>query len=682
MSDDTSNWSTELDKQVVDYEAIRLATLPSIDKITNDPLSALNDNNDDNDKSWQAYYKDIELCNFINVDLDRLYMTGIDDDYFQTPRRREIIQNVLLIWAIQNRRTSYRQGMHEIVGPVLMCLEQELAQWNKEMQYHEVHPLRTSFNDKSLEAHTYWIFSRIMNDLEPIYDPNPTSNGKDSQPAVVLFCVKIQEHYLRELDPDLCSHLEENYIPAQLYGIRWSRLMLGREFPMTHEHCLRIWDYMFATCRSQVNVDAPAEFRADAGLTPQESIALRSRYGPYTPLLAALGDFILAMLLQIREKLAECDSTGCMGLLMRYPGMDDITPILDLADMIRRGVLNTGAHIQASTEEVNKKPANSNTSSNNNNNNNNLSMNMKKPNPPAWLAHANKILPNAKNAIQNIKENVGKHVSQVSERVSDSIGKVKEHLAQSNLNTPKMQESSSKARTNVDPLLGGAIAITKKQKSIVVKDIVDDDDDNLNESLMEGINVDEIVREDFTDIKSNDNVWYTNIPATNYYDDSSRRSSAGMDLSLMMSSQKKDTTTDPNFFSPPAVSQSLDNNNGVGDRLLDIADFLVRDNSSIIDVPEEEIRKSAARRLRILADCLAGLISIAEYDSKFSDMTINVSKSEVASVLSKVANNNNTINPTPTPRKGGSGSLYNLSIPESATKRNNNDSDPLKILFN
>jgi len=240
-----------------------------------------------------------------------------------------------------------------------------------------------------------------------------------------------------------------------------------------------------------------------------------------------------------------------------------------------------------------------------------------------------------------------------------------------------MQESSSKARTNVDPLLGGAIAITKKQKSIVVKDIVDDDNDNLNESLMEGINVDEIVREDFTDIKSDDNVWYTNIPATNYYDDSSRRSSAGMDLSLMMSSQKKD----PNFLSPPAVSQSLDNNNGVGDRLLDIADFLVRDNSSIIDVPEEEIRKSAARRLRILADCLAGLISIAEYDSKFSDMTINVSKSEVASVLSKVANNNNTVNPTPTPRKGG-GSLYNLSIPESATKRNNNDSDPLKILFN
>jgi hypothetical protein len=513
-----------------------------------------------------------------------------------------------------------------------------------------------------------------MTDLEPIYDPNPTSNGKDSQPAVVLFCVKIQEHYLRELDPDLCSHLEENYIPAQLYGIRWSRLMLGREFPMTHKHCLRIWDYMFATCRSQVNVDAPAEFRADADLTPQESIALRSRYGPYTPLLAALGDFILAMLLQIRERLAESDSGGCMALLMRYPGMDDITPILDLADMIRRGVLNTGAHIQTPPpENINKKPQL------------NPSTSTKKPNPPAWLtAHANKILPNAKNAIQNIKENVGKHVSQVSERVSDSIGKVhtqvKEHLAQKN---PKAQDNIVKARPNIDPLLGEAVAVSKKVQSPAV-DVLDEDVDgaDLNESLMEGINVDEIVREDFTDLntsKSDSSVWFSNIPSSNYYEDNSRRSSAaGMDLSLMMS-QKKDSN-DTNYFSPPAVSSTLDNNNAVGDRLLDIADFLVRDNSTIMDVQDDsEIKKNVARRLRILADCLAGLISIADYDSKFSDMTINVTKAEAATVISKAkseSTNHNIINATP--KKGSS--LYNLSIPESATKRNN-DNDPLKILL-
>jgi hypothetical protein len=521
-----------------------------------------------------------------------------------------------------------------------------------------------------------------MTDLEPIYDPNPTSNGKDSQPAVVLFCVKIQEHYLRELDPDLCSHLEENYIPAQLYGIRWSRLLLGREFPMTHKHCLRIWDYMFATCRSQVNVDAPAEFRTEVGLTPQESIALRSRYGPYTPLLAALGDFILAMLLQIREKLAESDSSGCMGLLMRYPGMDDITPILDLADMIRRGVLSTGAHIYTPTSDDASQKVNSN-NNNNNNNNNNISLN-KKANPPAWLtAHANRIIPNAKNAIQNIKENVGKHVSQVSSQVSDSLNKVhsqvKDHLEKKSFVSKSSQMNSDAKKSNVDPLLGDLLV--KKVNSTKGVSTFADGSDNLNDSLMEGINVDEIVREEFTE----NNMWISSIAPSNYYDDSSRRSSAGMDLtmSLPMSQKKRDvdSSKDPSFFSPPAVSSLLDNNNAVGDRLLDIADYLVRENSSTMEVQDDdEIKKNVARRLRILADVCAGLISIAEYDSKFSDMTVSISKSEAATLISKAKSDlgldktNQIVNPTP--KKGNT--LYNnTKIPDSTTKKD----DPLKILL-
>lgn len=30
---------------------------------------------------------------------------------------------------------------------------------------------------------------------------------------------------------------------------------------------------------------------------------------------------------------------------MKYPPVQDVTPIMDLADMLRRGVLNCGAHL-------------------------------------------------------------------------------------------------------------------------------------------------------------------------------------------------------------------------------------------------------------------------------------------------------------------------------------------------
>ena len=48
----------------------------------------------------------------------------------------------------------------------------------------------------------------------------------------------------------------------------------------------------------------------------------------------------------------EQDSSGAMMMLMRYPPVSDVVPIVDLADMIRRGVLNAGAHIGPSSRNL------------------------------------------------------------------------------------------------------------------------------------------------------------------------------------------------------------------------------------------------------------------------------------------------------------------------------------------
>jgi hypothetical protein len=65
----------------------------------------------------------MELVSFIKGDLERLYVTGIDDTYFEAKWRRDVLLNILLVWALQNPHISYRQGMHEIVGPVLYVIE-------------------------------------------------------------------------------------------------------------------------------------------------------------------------------------------------------------------------------------------------------------------------------------------------------------------------------------------------------------------------------------------------------------------------------------------------------------------------------------------------------------------------------------------------------------------------------
>ena len=48
------------------------------------------------------------------------------------------------------------------------------------------------FTTENLEPYTFWLFERIMKDLEPLYDPVA---GPDGQPMVVHYCTNIQGNF-------------------------------------------------------------------------------------------------------------------------------------------------------------------------------------------------------------------------------------------------------------------------------------------------------------------------------------------------------------------------------------------------------------------------------------------------------------------------------------------------------
>merc|ERR1712071_632583 len=57
---------------------------------------------------------------------------------------------------------------------------------------------------------------------------------------------RIHEDLLPEIDRELYVHLQYNDIIPQVYGIRWLRLLFGREFPL--QDFLIVWDAIFADC--------------------------------------------------------------------------------------------------------------------------------------------------------------------------------------------------------------------------------------------------------------------------------------------------------------------------------------------------------------------------------------------------------------------------------------------------
>jgi hypothetical protein len=100
--------------------------------------------------------------------------------------------------------------MHEILGTILFCVDTERQEWEvalKESHVAPSHPFALMINASTVEAHTYWLFERIMLELEPIYDPVPTSfHGVENQPFVVQFCMKIQGRAVQSLSIHL-AHL-------------------------------------------------------------------------------------------------------------------------------------------------------------------------------------------------------------------------------------------------------------------------------------------------------------------------------------------------------------------------------------------------------------------------------------------------------------------------------------------
>jgi hypothetical protein len=142
------------------------------------------------------------------------------------------------------------------------------------------------------------------------------------------------------LDSELCMHLEECHVSAQIYGLRWSRVLLGREFTVKGSQIYKIWDYIFGCCYEAENTSADSLLDIDvrpnvisvlaqvriAGhnrhsneerrnftsmgttkhVSPNESSAPSMPQYVCTPLLGALGDVMLAMMLNVRRSCADC----------------------------------------------------------------------------------------------------------------------------------------------------------------------------------------------------------------------------------------------------------------------------------------------------------------------------------------------------------------------------------------
>ncbi|XP_043365024.1 TBC1 domain family member 5 isoform X4 [Dermochelys coriacea] len=237
--------------------------------------------------------------------------------YFQQECVRKILTDVLFCYARENEQLLYKQGMHELLAPIIFILHcdhqaflhaSEAAQPSEEM--------KALLNPEYLEHDAYAMFTHLMKTAEHWFStfehdiqkekdammtPIPFARPQDLGPsiAIVTKVNQIQDHLLKKHDIELYMHLNRLEIAPQIYGLRWVRLLFGREFPL--QDLLVVWDALFA-----------------------DSITLD------------LVDYIfVAMLLYIRDALISSNYQTCLGLLMHYPPIGDVHSLILRALFLR-----------------------------------------------------------------------------------------------------------------------------------------------------------------------------------------------------------------------------------------------------------------------------------------------------------------------------------------------------------
>ncbi|KAF9211750.1 TBC1 domain, member 5 [Podila verticillata] len=272
----------------------------------NNPLSLAEDS------PWQQFFVDSELKKIIKQDVDRTFP---DNDYFRSEKVQEQLGDILFIYCKIHHDVSYRQGMHELAAYFYWVVANESldvsAEGNLGTSDATFEVMKSVLDSNYIEHDTFALFSSLMSRAKPWYEfsddgfggarrPKPNNVAQTQlfgrpetpepppgkQTPVIEWSEKIF-HYLERVDNELFSHLRSLEIQPQLFGIRWFRLLFGREFPL--EDVLNLWDGIFAK-------------------------------DPSLNIVIFIG---LALLLKIRDDLLDQDFSGCLHKLMRYPSVKD-----------------------------------------------------------------------------------------------------------------------------------------------------------------------------------------------------------------------------------------------------------------------------------------------------------------------------------------------------------------------
>ncbi|KAJ7955835.1 TBC1 domain family member-like protein [Quillaja saponaria] len=140
------------------------------------------------DSTWGRFFRNAELEKMVDQDLSRLYPEH--GSYFQTPGCQGLLRRILLLWCLKHPDHGYRQGMHELLAPLLYVLQVDVERLLQVRKLYEDH-----FTDR---------FDGLLcqeNDLSYSFDFRKSPDLMDDEFGSHGNMIKVKS--LDEVDPEI-----------------------------------------------------------------------------------------------------------------------------------------------------------------------------------------------------------------------------------------------------------------------------------------------------------------------------------------------------------------------------------------------------------------------------------------------------------------------------------------------
>jgi hypothetical protein len=142
-----------------------------------------------------------------------------DNYFFREPATQKKLLDILFIYAKLNPDIGYRQGMHEVLAPLLWVIQQDAIDLtevsNIDKQVEGTDFMLDTLESKYVEHDTFSLFCAVMQTAKAFYE---TGENKDSS-AIVARSMRIHDDILAKIDPELALHMQVVGILPQIYSM-------------------------------------------------------------------------------------------------------------------------------------------------------------------------------------------------------------------------------------------------------------------------------------------------------------------------------------------------------------------------------------------------------------------------------------------------------------------------------